>query len=200
MGFYISGFIYQVLIDPILSRLHESIIAHIEPGSRVIDIACGTGSLALAIARRAGQVTGIDLSEGLIGLAVRSAEKRGVGNAQFEVRDASDLSCYADREFDAAVISMAIHQFEKGLAVRILKEMKRIADRQIVVDYNAPLPANLSGFIAKGIERFAGGNHFHNFSEFMRLGGMDYFLDRSGLAVHTYIKKDNGVFLSAVCS
>jgi len=200
VGFYLSGFIYQVLIDPILSRLHESIIAHIEPGSRVIDIACGTGSLALAIARRAGQVTGIDLSEGLVNIAVRSAKKHNIQNAQFELRDASDLMCYSNRQFDTAVISMAIHQFEKGLATGILKEMKRIAPRQILVDYNFPIPANLSGCIAKGVERLAGGDHYRNFSEYLKNGGIGYFTDKAGLSVHSETGKGNGVFLVVVCS
>lgn len=200
MSFYFSGFIYQVLIDPILSHLHDSVIAHVEPGCRVIDIACGTGSMALAIAGTAGQVIGIDLSEELIGLAARTAKKRGISNARFEVRDASDLSCYADAKFDVAVISMAVHQFGKGQATGILKEMKRIAARQILVDYNFPMPANLSGFIAKGIERLAGGDHYRNFCEYMKSGGIGYFTDKAELSVRSGIGKGNGVFLVTVCN
>jgi len=125
MSFSFKGFLYQVLIDPTISHLHKSVLAFIEPSHRVLDVACGTGSLALSIAERAAQVTGIDLSEEMIITAQRAARKKGVRNALFELHDATDLVQYTDKEFDVAVTSMAVHQFDAGVAVKILSEMKR---------------------------------------------------------------------------
>jgi len=63
MGFSIKGFLYRVFIDPLVNGLRRCVAAMILPGEKVIDIACGTGALSLTMARNAGHVTGIDLSE-----------------------------------------------------------------------------------------------------------------------------------------
>ncbi len=118
---------YQMVIDPLLSGLRKSVTEHSKASDRVLDIACGTGALALALAKKAAHVTGIDLSADNIAAARRTSRRKGIANTLFEVHDASDLSCYRDNEFDVAVTSMAIHQFNAALAVKILSEMHRIA-------------------------------------------------------------------------
>ena len=127
-------------------------------------------------------VTGIDLSEDMIITAQRSAQRRGATNVSLELRDASDLSRYSDGEFDLAVTSMAIHQFEAQLAIEILAEMKRISGRVIIADYNLNMPAGLSKRIAWGMERMAGGDHYRNFRIYMQNGGALWFV-RHALAV-----------------
>ena len=199
MNFGIDILIYQRLIDPILSRLHNGITEYFESTDRVIDVGCGTGSLSLAIAVKVMFITGIDLSEEMIGAAVRSARKRGISNARFEVSDASDLADFKDHEFDIAVTSMAIHQFDAELAVKILSEMKRISQKVIIIDYNYPLPKRFSGYLAAGIERVAGGEHYRNFRVFIKNGGIHYFTNHSGLSIKSEIVKGNGVFLITVC-
>lgn len=199
MNFSFSGFIYQVLIDPILSRFHDTILENIDSSHRVIDVACGTGSLSLAIAGKARSVTGIDLSEEMIGTAGRSARRRGIANVSFELRDASHLSEFADKEFDVAVSTMAIHQFDADLAVSILSEMKRIASKVIIIDYNHPMPKSFSRFIAYGAERIAGGDHYRNFAVYMKKEGISYFTKRSGLLIDSQQVRGNGVFLVSVC-
>ena len=195
MGFSFSGLIYQIAIDPILSRLYGSVLLNVEPSHNVIDIACGTGSLAIAIAAKANHVTGIDLSEGMISTAVRTAKKRGTGNIVFELRDATDLSIYSDNEFDIAVTSMAIHQFEANQAVRIISEMKRVASKVIIVDYNYPMPRNFSRSLAFGIERFAGGDHYRNFRIYMDKGGIRFFTKAAGVTVRSEVPRGNDVFM-----
>ncbi len=198
MDFSFKGFFYQVTIDPILSRLHDSVINNIEPFHRILDIACGTGSLAIAIAKKATHVTGIDLSEEIIDTARRSAIKRDSKNVRFEYRDASDLSCYKDKEFNVAVTSMAIHQFDTELAIKILSEMKRIASKLIILDYNYPMPKGFSRSFAFGIERLAGGDHYRNFRVYMKNGGIHYFLKQSGISISKEVIRGNGVFVIVV--
>lgn len=199
MKFSFSGFFYQILIDPILARLHDSVLMNIESSSHVIDVACGTGSQAIAIARKARHVTALDLSEDMIGTATRSAQREGIENINFLLHDASDLSAYNTHEFDIAVTSMAIHQYEADLAVAILGEMKRIASKVIILDYNYPMPKGLSRSIAFGIERFAGGDHYRNFMTFNKKEGIRWFLDKSGLTVKSTLVRGNGVFQIVVC-
>jgi ubiquinone/menaquinone biosynthesis C-methylase UbiE len=199
MNFSFNGFIYQVLIDPILARLHNTILDNIDPSHRVIDVACGTGSLSLAIAGKAKSVTGIDLSEEMIGTASRSAKRRGITNVIFELRDASHLTEFKKDEFDVAVTTMAIHQFDAELAVKILSEMKRIASKVVIVDYNHPMPKGFSRSLAYGIERIAGGDHYRNFAVYMKKEGISYFTKRSGLLINSQHVRGNGVFLVSVC-
>jgi len=200
MNFSIKGLLYQILIDPILTRLHSDVNSNIEASDRVLDIACGTGSLSLAMAKKAEFATGIDLSEEIIATANRSAKRNGVKNVKFEYRDASDLTCYKDNEFDIAVTSMAIHQFDADLAIRILMEMKRIASKQIIVDYNYPMPKGFSCALANGIEKLAGGDHYRNFRVYMSKGGIRYFLKQSGLSDKSSVLRGNGVFVIVVCT
>jgi SAM-dependent methyltransferase len=54
------------------------------PGSRVLDVGCGSGSYAFALAPRCAEVVGIDISPRMIGLAREHAQAAKVGNASFE--------------------------------------------------------------------------------------------------------------------
>jgi ubiquinone/menaquinone biosynthesis C-methylase UbiE len=198
MRFSLSGFIYRIFIDPLISGLRKSVVEHIDPSHRVIDVACGTGALSLAMAEKARHVTGIDLSEDMIITAQRTAQRRGATNVSFRLHDASDLSRYRDGEFDLAVTSMAIHQFETQLAIKILAEMKRISGRVIIADYNQNMPAGLSRRIAWGIERMAGGDHYRNFRVYMQNGGAGWFVKQAGMMVVSE-KVRGGVFAVLKC-
>lgn len=69
----------------------------LEPGERVLDVGCGPGRHAHALARRGMEVVGIDISERFVDLA-REAAPAG---ASFVRGDARDLDL--DAEFDAAI-------------------------------------------------------------------------------------------------
>ncbi|MDZ7737896.1 MAG: class I SAM-dependent methyltransferase [Bacteroidales bacterium] len=183
MRFSFNGFVYTLIIDPVLSGAQSDVTSRLKPEQKVLDVACGTGSLSLAMAGKVSHVTGIDLSEEMIDVAKRSAGRRGIKNVTFDNMDASDLSSFGDNEFDVAVSSMAVHQFDAGLALSILKEMKRIATEVVIMDYNYPVPPGILGPIIYTIERIAGGDHYRNFKIYNRLGGMDYFVRESGLEI-----------------
>jgi SAM-dependent methyltransferase len=68
---------------------------------RILDVATGTGSVALLLAQRGYQVTGVDLSEPMLVQARRKAEGLGL-NLEFFRRDACELNLPA-RSFDAAI-------------------------------------------------------------------------------------------------
>jgi len=190
---------YNLLIDPLLSGLRKRIAEEISRSDRVIDIACGPGTLAMGLAQRAGYVTAIDLDEKLISFAQYRADKKGMKNLDFRVLDASHLSAFRDGEFDIAVTSMAIHQFGEDLAVNILTEMKRIALKVIIADYNFPVPGNVSGLLARCIESIARGDHYRNYRNYMSRGGLNWFTNRAGLTVRSMVIRGNGVFLVAEC-
>ena len=70
----------------------------LEPGQSVLDIGCGFGGMALSLAERGVQATGVTLSEQQLGTARERAARRGLANsARFELRDYRDLEGPYDR-------------------------------------------------------------------------------------------------------
>jgi SAM-dependent methyltransferase len=71
------------------------------PGERVLDVACGTGNLAIPAARAGASVTGVDIASNLVSQArVRTADERL--SARFDVGNAEQLS-YGRAAFDTVV-------------------------------------------------------------------------------------------------
>ena len=75
----------------------------IQPGTRVLDVACGTGNLAIPAARKGAQVWGVDIAPNLLEQARQRASAEGL-QAVFEEGDAERLP-YPDAHFDL-VMSM----------------------------------------------------------------------------------------------
>ena len=200
MKYSLNGIIYRNIIDPILSRYYPRISEELKPDDTVLDVACGTGSLSLAMSGLASRVMGIDLSEEMIGISNDQALRKKVDNVSFELKDASDLSSFGDNQFDVAVTSMAIHQFDSELALKILKEMRRIAPKVILMDYNYPMQAGISKLVIFIIERIAGGDHYRNFRRFNALGGLDYFIEKAGLRKESNKLRKKSAFRIVVCS
>ena len=73
----------------------------IPAGSRVLDVACGTGNLAIPLARSGCVVTGVDIATNLLAQARERAAAEGL-TATFDEGDAEELP-YADGTFDAVV-------------------------------------------------------------------------------------------------
>ena len=73
----------------------------LKPGSKVLDVACGTGNLALPAARLGANVTGVDIAPNLIEQARATAAREGL-KAQFDEGDVEALS-YGDASFDVVV-------------------------------------------------------------------------------------------------
>ena len=70
----------------------------VEANMKVLDVACGTGNLAIPAARKGADVTGVDIAPNLIEQALTNAAAEGL-TAKFEVGDAEAMP-YADSEFD----------------------------------------------------------------------------------------------------
>ncbi len=93
-----------------------------QPRMRILDIACGPGTLTGLLARQVGpggEVVGIDLARGMIDLARSAAPP----NARFEVMDMEQLT-YPDASFDAVVCGHGL-QFAPDLS-RALREARRV--------------------------------------------------------------------------
>ena len=72
-----------------------------KPGSMVLDVACGPGTLALMVARDVAEVHGIDFSETMLDIFRQNAARAGHHNITIRHGDAQTLP-YSDEMFDAA--------------------------------------------------------------------------------------------------
>jgi ubiquinone/menaquinone biosynthesis C-methylase UbiE len=100
------------------------------PGSQVLDVACGTGHVALEAARLACSVTGVDYVPALVEVARRRAEAEGL-EVDFRVGDAESLP-FADESFDCVVSAIGVmftadHDRAAAELVRVCRPGGRIA-------------------------------------------------------------------------
>jgi len=87
--------------------------AHIEPGLRVLDIACGAGEPAISIATKlngTGDVIGTDISAEPLKVAEARAEQRGLKNISFRLADAHQLP-FEDAQFDRVTSRLGLMFF-----------------------------------------------------------------------------------------
>src|SRR4051812_38840736 len=78
----------------------------LQPGDRVLDVACGTGKVALAAARTSANVTGIDFAPNLLAQARGRAAVEGL-DVRFDEGDAEALP-YGDGAFDVVVSTFGV--------------------------------------------------------------------------------------------
>ena len=74
---------------------------NLQPEMKVLDVACGTGGLAIPAARTGATVTGVDIAPNLVEQARENAEREGL-KIQFDEGDAEALP-YGDASFDVVV-------------------------------------------------------------------------------------------------
>lgn len=118
------------------------------PGARVLDVATGTGDLAVALAARGADVVGMDFSEEMLELARSKAPA-----LHFEWGNALELG-YEDAAFDAATVGFGARNFadlEKGIG-----EMARVVrpgGRVVILEITTPQKPPLSWFFRVWFDR-----------------------------------------------
>jgi demethylmenaquinone methyltransferase/2-methoxy-6-polyprenyl-1,4-benzoquinol methylase len=116
-------------------------LANVGAGSRALDVATGTGDLAIELASRGAAVTGVDFSPAMLELAREKAP-----NIDFEEGDALALR-FADGEFDATTVGFGARNFadlDRGL--RELARVTKPGGRVVVLEITTPQRAPLSWF------------------------------------------------------
>jgi ubiquinone/menaquinone biosynthesis C-methylase UbiE len=113
--------------------------AQIEPGESVLDVGCGTGTLAIAAVRRVrgtGSVSGIDASPEMISRARAKAARAGV-TVTFDVAGAEALP-FPDASFDVVLSTVMLHHLRRDARAACMREIRRVlapGGRVLVVDF-----------------------------------------------------------------
>jgi ubiquinone/menaquinone biosynthesis C-methylase UbiE len=157
--------------------------AEAEKCRSVLDVACGTGEQAIMLAKAGIEVTGIDLSPAMLGVA----RDKSPPTVAYFLGNAENLP-FGSGSFDCVTISLALHEMALETRMATTGEMLRVltpGGKLIVFDYAAPENRRCAfGMALLGLlERIAGGEHFKNFVRFTRAGGIDQFLKAFPLVV-----------------
>jgi demethylmenaquinone methyltransferase/2-methoxy-6-polyprenyl-1,4-benzoquinol methylase len=123
-------------------------LARVGPGSRALDVATGTGDLAIALAARGADVVGSDFSEGMLDRA--RLKSSGV---RWEQANALALP-YGDDEFDAATVGFGARNFsELAVGLREMVRVVRPGGRVVVLEITTPTKPPLSTFFSLWFDR-----------------------------------------------
>lgn len=138
-------------------RRRATDLAEVGPGDRVLDVATGTGDLALELARRvgpSGEVVGVDFSERMLELAREKAAGRPEGSGvRFSVANALELPFQSD-EFAAATVGFGVRNFsdlDRGL--RELARVVRPGGHVVILEMTTPQRPPLSTFFSLWFDR-----------------------------------------------
>jgi demethylmenaquinone methyltransferase/2-methoxy-6-polyprenyl-1,4-benzoquinol methylase len=139
--------VYDLINSVMTAGLHHgwrrraADLANVEPGDRVLDVATGTGDLAIELAGRVtpgGQVIGSDFSEEMLALARKKAP-----GLRFEWGNALELP-YEDGAFAASTVGFGARNFsdlDRGVAemARVVKPGGRVVILEITTPQKPPL-------------------------------------------------------------
>jgi demethylmenaquinone methyltransferase/2-methoxy-6-polyprenyl-1,4-benzoquinol methylase len=158
--------VYDLLNSVMTAGLHHrwreraADLAGVGQGSRVLDVATGTGDLALELARRVGpdgEVVGSDFSEAMLARARAKASARAWApttvTPRFEWGDALALP-FADTSFDAATVGFGARNFaDLSAGLREMARVVRPGGRVVVLDFTTPTKPPLSLFFRLWFDR-----------------------------------------------
>jgi demethylmenaquinone methyltransferase/2-methoxy-6-polyprenyl-1,4-benzoquinol methylase len=123
-------------------------LAEVGPGDRVLDVATGTGDLAIALAARGAEVTGSDFSEGMLDRARAKAPE-----LDWEWGDARDLP-YPDDTFAAATVGFGARNFgDLDAGLREMARVVRPGGKVVVLEITTPSKPPLSTFFRLWFDR-----------------------------------------------
>ena len=170
--------------------------AELASGDAALDVCCGTGDLALELARRvgpAGRVVGSDFSERMLDLAREKPVPGAAAKPIFEWADALDLP-YDDVGFDAVTVGFGVRNLSdlgRGIAemARVLKPGGRLVILEITQPTRPPLSTFFSVWfdrIVPLIGRFAGDSAAYSYlpesvKRFPSPAGLAAIMDGAGL-------------------
>ena len=126
-------------------------LAGVGPGDRALDVATGTGDLAIELAKRVGptgEVVGVDFSETMLEIARRKAP-----GVRFEAANALELP-FVDGDFAATTVGFGARNFaDLGRGLAEMARVTRPGGRVVVLELTTPQRPPLSWFFRIWFDR-----------------------------------------------
>lgn len=134
--------------------LRESIIRQIDHGSSsILEIGTGKGYLTALLSRHYDRIVSVDTSdEDLRAAMINASQSDGRDKINFITADAGSLD-FDDRSFDVVVSAFTFHHLD--LPFKVLREMIRLADKQIIISDFSPRGFN----VVEQVHRQEGSSH-----------------------------------------
>jgi SAM-dependent methyltransferase len=182
-----DGWFYDLLIAPNQDRMFGEIKNLIQPNSSVLDVGCGTGRFSFSAADKVSKVVGIDLSSKNISTANQTLNNNPNNKISFLHTTLSDLIS-KQQHFDYAVMTYVIHEVNPEERIPLLKEMLNLADKIIIGDYLVPISKSFWSVLNEVVEFLAGREHYTNFKDFVKIGGLQSLTKQAELKIISEIK------------
>lgn len=136
-------------------RARDMVLDQVSPGQRLLDLGCGTGTLAVAAARAGAQVVAIDRSPAMISLAREKATTAGV-TVDFRIGDVAFPPLEGER-FDVATATFVLGELSRDSAALVLRraaEALQPGGRLVIADEVVPdaLGARLLTGLARAVQ------------------------------------------------
>ncbi len=134
------------------AAMTEGLLRHagVRAGMQVLDLACGPGDPALALAQRvgaSGRVTATDLSEGMLQLARQHADAAGLANISFRLADAQALP-FDDASFDVVTSRLGVMYFvDVQMALREIARVLKPGGRTAFAVWGPPDQGTFGAFM-----------------------------------------------------
>lgn len=167
---------YDRIFEPMNSGLRKigMKMYPVKEGMNVLDVGCGTGAHLKLYQDKKCNVFGIDLSQAMINVA----EKKLGKDVTLKVQDATKTEFEANK-FDLILGSTVLHEMSEQIRLDVLEEIKRILKndgRILLIDFRPGKVKGFKGIYSKIIitiaEIFAGIEHFKNYRQHMKSGGL----------------------------
>jgi ubiquinone/menaquinone biosynthesis C-methylase UbiE len=154
-------------------RLRAITLAHVQLGEQALDVGCGTGTLALEVARRVGRtgrVVGIDPSAEQITRATTKAARRYGPHAsiEFQIGVIEHLP-FPDQTFDVVISTLMMHHLPAGLKRQGLTEILRVlkpGGRLVMADFTRKQDRQ-----GRAARFHAGGSNVHELAALVKDAG-----------------------------
>lgn len=179
--------VYDAAVEPFNAALRTYVLKVAQPaaGMKVLEVGCGTGTNLALFADVGCDVSGIDLSPSMLGLA----EKKLGDGANLHLGDASAMP-FDDGAFDLVLGFLTLHEMPPDIRGPVVSEMARVvgSDGRIVfVDFHHGPYSFPKGWFYRAIivpiEIAAGLEHFRNHRDFLRRRGLSGLIAGNGLTV-----------------
>ena len=195
-SYSIGSSAYDFLIEPFLARVKLLTVRiflkkfNKSHEVRILEVACGTGTLCHLLAKKGFHLLSLDNSYSMIRQTYNKINDSDSGRVTAIHGDASNMPFYSS-SFDAVIMQLGLHEMENNIRMDSGREMIRVAKKDAVFllfDFAPTNKWSFSKLILTIIEFIAGTDHYRNGRMFIKQGGILSFLENLNLEI---IKKRN---------